>query len=88
MTSITTRHLTHKLTYDTRTDHWSCKCGYVLGTGHRALYAKCQFNDDGYIEFDISTPTYEKKATKAATPKRQIGRRVARIHRKGQDLFQ
>ena len=98
MTSITTRHLTHHLIYSARTDRWSCKCGYVLGSGHEALYVQCPLAgeverlrpkppDDGYIEFDISTPTYEKKTTKAATPKRQTGRRVARIHRKGPDLF-
>lgn len=43
---------------------------------------------DAYIEFDISTPTHEKKPQTVATPKRQAGRRVARIYRKGQDLFQ
>jgi hypothetical protein len=117
MKSTTTRTLTHKLTCDKRTLRWSCKCGYVLGTGHEALYAQCPLApkphskamrgmlmvdgkctpfemegrpepDDGYIEFDISTPTHEKKPPKTATPKRQVGRRVARIHRQGPDLFQ
>jgi len=33
--------LTHALTYDSKTDRWSCKCGYILGTGHAECYALC-----------------------------------------------
>ena len=85
MKSTTTRELTHKLTCDPNTQRWSCKCGYLLGRdGHEALYAVCP--EYGYIEFDISKTTHEA-ATPTATPKRQAGRRVARIHRQGSDLF-
>ena len=39
--SASERVLTHALLYDGRTNRWSCKCGYVLGDGHHALYALC-----------------------------------------------
>ena len=86
-----TTKLTHKLEHDKWKDRWSCVCGYVLGTGRDELYAQCPKAADAYIEFDITT-THETKptTTKAhipSPPKRQVGRRVARIHRKGQSLF-
>jgi hypothetical protein len=33
--------LTHKLEHDKRSGRWSCKCGYVLGSGRDKLYARC-----------------------------------------------
>lgn len=85
--------LTHKLEFNKWTGHWRCRvCGYVLGTGHKELYAPCPADPDGHIEFDIRSTTDEKKTAPKtiqtpATPKRQAGRRVARVYRKGSDLF-
>jgi hypothetical protein len=39
--TLAKRELTHSLIYSRKTDSWSCKCGYVLGQGHGALYALC-----------------------------------------------
>lgn len=84
--------LTHKLEYNRWLDRWRCSvCGYVLGSGREALYAQCPADPDGHIEFDIRSTdekkTTPKKANIPATPKRQAGRRVARVYRKGSDLF-
>lgn len=84
--------LTHRLEYDKWQDRWRCNvCGYVLGTGREQLYAPCPADPDGYIEFDIRSTDEKKTAAKKiqtpATPKRQAGRRVARVYRKGEDLF-
>lgn len=38
-TTELTRALTHKLSYVG--GRWSCKCGYILGAGHKKLYASC-----------------------------------------------
>lgn len=59
------RRLTHQLTYHTGKGRWSCKCGYVLGTGHKALYAQCQ----RYIESDITAPRITRKRTNNAPSK-------------------
>jgi hypothetical protein len=57
------RTLTHKLEYNKETDRWSCRCGYVLGTGHDELYAQCPLTKR-YIESDITQPTKKRRTSK------------------------
>lgn len=62
------KRLTHTLTHSKAKDSWSCKCGYVLGTGHDALYAQCPIAKR-YIESDITAPRITRKRTNHAPSK-------------------
>lgn len=64
--AVRRRTLTHSLIYSK--DKWSCKCGYVLGTGHKALYAQCPLVKR-YIESDITAPRNTRKRTNNAPSK-------------------
>jgi len=58
----TERTLIHGLTYDRKTSRWSCKCGYVLGDGHHALYAVCPLSHrDKKVNAQVSLSSNEDK---------------------------
>jgi len=88
------RRLTHHLDHDPKTGRWSCKCGYVLGTGHDALYAQCavfrhgrhEEREQAYAENSLSL---ERNATtKGAAPRKQAARKGKRaVSKRVADLF-
>jgi hypothetical protein len=80
------RKLTHALLYDYKSGKWSCKCGYVLGSGHNELYALCPIYqrrkpDEAYAEISRSSMTDEK-------PKRETCGAKRGVSQKALDLFQ
>lgn len=36
------RVLQHKLQYIVSSGRWKCRCGYILGDGHKGLYGPCK----------------------------------------------
>jgi hypothetical protein len=79
------------LDYDKKTDRWSCKCGYVLGTGRAALYAQCPVfkhgrHHEAYAENSVSLK--RNATTKGAAPRKQAARgRERTVSKRVADLF-
>jgi len=70
------RKLTHQLVCNEETKLWSCQCGYVLGSGHDALYAQCPLTRPVYSDFNEAKQVAARQS-RARKGKRTISPRVA-----------
>ena len=70
------RKLTHQLVCDEATKLWSCQCGYVLGSGHDALYAQCPLARPVYSDFN-EAKQLKARQSGARKGKRKVSQRVA-----------
>jgi hypothetical protein len=75
----TNRELTHRLIYSERRDHWSCKCGFVLGRdGHKALYSLCKLFSRKRVSLSRNQDKLPNKSKHEKKPPSKVQRQTRR----------